>query len=115
MRYCKIRVRRFSNKKLYKKLMRLREFQPPDTRSINVILSEIDRRNPEEFEAAKIEAEVEKSKRQLVREVDEILYYEIKYCEDYLARPKSETAPYERKLRAANLKMVQKILESRRN
>lgn len=115
MRYCKIRVRRFSNKKLYKKLTRLQEFQTPDTRSINVILSEIAQRDPAEFEAAKIEVEVEKSKRQMVREVNEILYYEIKYCEDYLAKPESETAPYERKLRAAELKMVQKILERRRN
>lgn len=115
MRYCKIRVKRFSNKKLYKKLMRLQEFQPPDTRSINIILTEIAQRNPEEFETAKIEAEVEKSERQIVREVDEILYYEIKYCEDYLARPKLETDPYERKLRAAKLKMVHKVLERRRN
>lgn len=113
MRYCKIRVKRFSNKKLYKKLTRLQEFQTPDTRSINVILSEIAKRDPAEFEAAKIEVEVEKSARQMVREVNEILYYEIKYCEDYLIKPESETDSYERKLREAKLKMVQKVLERR--
>ncbi|MDN3450347.1 hypothetical protein QMA09_09100 [Planococcus sp. APC 3906] len=113
MRYCKIRVKMFSNKKLYKRLTRLQEFQKPDTRSIDVILSEIAQRNPVEFEDAKIEVEVEKSKRHMVREVKEILYYEIKYYEDYLAKPASETDPYERKLRAAKLQMVQQILAHR--
>lgn len=115
MRYCKVRVRMFSNKKLYKKLTRLQEFQTPDIRSINILQSEIDRRDPSEFEAAKIEVEVEMSKRHAVREVNEILLLEIKYNEDYLAKPEAETIPYERNLRSAKLEMVQNELARRRN
>ena len=114
MIYCKARVRMFRNKKLYKRLMRLQERQSPDTRAINVILSEIARRDPAEYEAGKIEVEVELSKRHIVREVTGILYLEIKFNEDYLAKPESDTDPYERKLRSAKLEMVQKELELRR-
>ncbi|MGI2329378.1 hypothetical protein [Planococcus sp. YIM B11945] len=115
MRYYKFRIKMFSNKKLYNKLKRLQEEQIPDTRSVNVLLSEIARRDPVEYEAAKIEVEVERSERHAVREATSILHLEIKYNADYLAKPESETDPYERKLRAAKLEMVQKVLERRRN
>jgi len=115
MRYSEAKVKKFTNKKLYERLTLLNNEQSPDTRSINVILSEIAKRDPAEYEAGKIEAEVEKSKRHTVMESTEILYLEIKYNEDYLAKPESETAPYERKLRSAMLEMVQKELGRRTN
>lgn len=113
MRYCKARVKRFSNKKLYTRLSRLQEFENPNLKAIRVLLSEIESRDPAAFEASIIEAKVEQSKRYALREVDEILHYEIKYNEDYLAKPESDTDPFERKLRAAKLEMVLDILKRR--
>ncbi|UJF25534.1 hypothetical protein [Planococcus sp. 107-1] len=113
MRYCKCRVKRFSNKKLYTRLARLQEYENPNLKAIHVLLSEIESRDPAEYEAGIIEAKVEQSKRFAVREVDEILHYEIKYNEDYLAKPEAETDPFERKLRAAKLAMVQDVLNRR--
>jgi len=113
MRYREARVKKFTSKKLYEQLTLLNNEKSPDTRSIMVILSEISHRDPAEYETGKIEAEVEKSKRHTVMETTDILYLEIKYNEDYLAKPESETAPYERKLRSAMLKMVQKELRRR--
>jgi len=115
MRYSEAKVKKFTNKKLYEQLTLLNNEKPPDTSSIKVILSEISRRAPEEYEAGKIVAEVEKSKRHAVMESTDILYLEIKYNEDYLAKPESETDPYERKLRSAMLEMVQKELGRRTN
>lgn len=114
MRYCKKRVRMFDNKKLYKKLLQLQESQTPDSRSINTILSEIAEPDPAEFETVKIEVEVEKSKRHMVREVDSILYYEIYKSENYLAKPDSETDPFERKLQEAKLKALHEVLKGRK-
>lgn len=113
MRYSEAKVKKFTNKKLYERLTLLNNEKSPDTRSIMVILSEIAQRDPAEYEAGKIEAEVEKSKRHTVMESTDILYLEIKYNEDYLAKPESETDPYERKLRLAKLEMVQKELGRR--
>ncbi|MEK4406233.1 hypothetical protein MKZ26_17905 [Sporosarcina sp. FSL K6-6792] len=113
MRYSEAKVKKFTNRKLYERLTLLNNEKSPDTRSIMVILSEIAQRDPAEYEAGKIEAEVEKSKRHTVMESTDILYLEIKYNEDYLAKPESETDPYERKLRLAKLEMVQKELGRR--
>ncbi|WKA52732.1 hypothetical protein QWY22_09305 [Planococcus liqunii] len=108
------RLKKFTNKKLYERLTRLENEKVPDTESLQALLLEISRRDPAEFEAGKIAAEVEKSKRHAVRESTDILYYEIKYCEDYLAKPQSETDPFERKLRYAKLQMIQKELSFRK-
>ena len=115
MRYREASVKKFPSKKLYERLTLLNNEKSPDTRSIMVILSEIAKRDPAEYEAGKIEAEVEKSKRHTVMETTDILYLEIKDSEDYLAKPESETDTNERKLRLAMLKMVQKELGRRKN
>jgi len=115
MRYSVAKVKKFTNKKLYERLTQLNNEKSPDTRAITVILSEIAQRDPAEYEAGKIEAEVEMSKRHAVMESTDILYLEIKYNEDYLAKPESETDPYERKLRSAMLEMVHKELARRTN
>lgn len=113
IRYSEAKVKKFTNKKLYERLTLLSNEKSPDTKSIKVILSEIAQRDPAEYEVGKIEAEVEKSKRHTVMESTDILYLEIKYNEDYLAKPESKTDPYERKLRSAMLEMVQKELGCR--
>ena len=113
--YCKARVKRFSCKKLYKRLTLLNNEKSPNTKAIHNILSEIAKRDPVEYEAEKIEVEVEFSKRHAVRETSEILDFEIKYNQDYLDQPESLTDPYERKLRSAKLEMVQKELAHRKN
>ncbi|AMQ07846.1 hypothetical protein [Sporosarcina psychrophila] len=113
MRYSEAKVKKLTSKKLYERLTMLNNEKSPDTRSIMVVLSEIAQRDPAEYEAGKIEAEVEKSKRHTVMETTDILYLEIKYHEDYLAKSESETDPYERKLRSAMLGMVHKELRRR--
>lgn len=113
IRYSEAKVKKFTNKKLYERLTLLSNEKSPDTKSIKVILSEIAQRDPAEYEVGKIEAEVEKSKRHTVMESTDILYLEIKYNEDYLAKPESKTDPYERKLRSAMLEMDQKELGRR--
>ncbi|NYF23675.1 hypothetical protein [Sporosarcina sp. JAI121] len=112
-RYSEAKVKKLTNKKLYERLTRLNNDKAPDSKSIKVILSEIANRDPADYELGKIEAEVEKSKRHAVMETTDILYLEIKYYEDYLAKPESETDPYERKLRSAMLEMIQKELSRR--
>lgn len=114
-RYSETKVKKFTNKKLYERLTQLNNEEPRDSKSIKVTLSEIAQRDPADYELGKIAAEVEKSKRHAVMETTDILYLEIKYNEDYLAKPESETDPYERKLRSAMLEMIQKELERRRN
>lgn len=113
LRYSEARVKKFTNKKLYERLILLSNEKSMDTKPIRVILSEIAQRDPVEYEAGKIEAEVEKSKRHTVMETTDILYLEIKYNEDYLSKPESKTDPYERKLRSAMLEMIQKELGRR--
>ena len=114
-RYSEANVKRFTNKKLYERLTRLKNEKTPDLKAIKIIQAEIAHRDPQEYEIGKIEAEVEKSHRHAVKESTDILYLEIKYCEDYLAKPKSETDLYERKLRFAKLEMIQKELRRRTN
>ncbi len=43
----------------------------------------------------------------------DVLYLDIKYYEDYLAKPESETDPYERKLQSAKLEMIQREVSRR--
>lgn len=112
-RYSEARVKKLTNKKLYERLTLLNNEEPPDSKSIKVILSEIAQRDPADYELGKIEAEVEKSKRHAVMETTDILYLEIKYNEDYLAKSESETDPYERKLRSAMLEMIREELSRR--
>ncbi|WP_394121991.1 hypothetical protein [Planococcus donghaensis] len=106
-------VKKMTNKKLYERLARLNNEKSPDLKALTLIQTEIAQRDPAEYEVGKIEAEVEKSHRHAVRETTDILYLEIKYNEDYLAKPESETDPYERKLRSAKLEMIQKELGRR--
>lgn len=113
LKYTAASVKKFTNKKLYERLTRLNDEKKPDIESINILLSEIAQRDPEEYEAGKIEAEVEKSKRHTVMETTDILRLDIQYYEDYLAKPESETDSYERKVRTAKLGMVQKELARR--
>lgn len=115
MKWTEFRIKKFSNKKLFERLTRLNNEKTPDTESINILRSEIAQRDPEEYEAGKIEAEVEKSKRHAVRETTDILHLDIKYYDNYLAKPESETDPYERKVRLAKLQMVKKELARRSN
>lgn len=112
-RYREAKIKKYTNKKLYERLTQLTDEKAPDSKLINMILSEIAQRDPAEYESGKIAAEVEKSKRHAVMETTDILYLEIKYNEDYLAKPESETEPYERKLRSAKLKMIQEELRRR--
>ncbi|WP_441341779.1 hypothetical protein [Planococcus sp. FY231025] len=107
------KVKKMTNKKLYERLTRLNNEKSPDLKALTLVQSEIAQRDPAEYELGKIEAEVEKSHRHAVRETTDILYLEIKYNEDYLAKPVSETDPYERKLRSAQLEMIQKELGRR--
>lgn len=113
MRYSKARVKKLTNKKLYERLTLLKNEESPDTKAIGVIFSEIAERDPAEYEDGKIEAEVEKYRRHTVLETTDILHLEIKYNESYLAKPDSETDPYERKLRSAKLEVVLKELARR--
>lgn len=113
LKYTAARVKKFTSKKLYERLTRLNDEKTPDIESITILLSEIAQRDPEEYEAGKIEAEVEKSKRHTVMETTDILHLDIKYYENYLEKPESETDPYERKIRSAKLEMVQKELARR--
>ncbi|MBD7908436.1 hypothetical protein [Sporosarcina gallistercoris] len=115
MKFFEARVKKWSSKKLYERLTRLRDEKAPDTKSISTILSEIAKRDPAEYETGKIEAIVEKYKRHAVMESTDILHLEIQYNEDYLAKAESETDPLERKIRAAQLDVVQKELKSRKN
>lgn len=112
-RYSEAKVKKLTNKKLYERLTLLNNEEAPDSKSIKVILSEIAQRDPADYELGKIEAEVEKSKRHAVMETTDILYLEIKYNEDYLTKPESETDPYERKLRSAMLEMILEELSRR--
>lgn len=105
--------KKMTNKKLYERLTRLNDEMNPDLKAIALIQAEIAQRDSAEYELGKIEAEVEKSHRHAVMESTDILYLEIKYNEDYLAKPESETDPYERKLRSAQLEMIQKELSRR--
>lgn len=114
-KYSKAKVKKLTNKKLYERLTRLNNEEDRDVELIKIILSEIAQRDPAEYEMGKIAAEVEKSRRHAVIETTDILYLEIKYNEDYLAKPESETDPYECKLRSAKLEMLHKELERRRN
>lgn len=114
-RYSEAKIKKLTNKKLYERLTRLYNEEAHDSEAIKVILSEIAQRDPADYELGKIKAEVEKSKRHAVMETTDILYLEVKYNEDYLAKPESETDPYERKLRSAMLEMVQGELDRRRN
>lgn len=104
-----------TNKKLYEQLMRLNNEKSPVLKALTLVQREITQRDPAEYELGKIEAEVEKSHRHAAMETTDILYVEIKYNEDYLAKPESETDPHERKLRAAKLEMIQKELGRRTN
>jgi len=113
-RYSEAKIKKLTNKKLYERLTVLNNEKAPDSKLINLILTEITKRDPADYELGKIEAEVEKSKRHAVMETTDILYLEIKYNEDYLAKPESETDPYERKLRSAMLAMIQMELSRRR-
>lgn len=115
MKFIEARVKRWTSKKLYERLTRLRDEKWPDTKSISAILSEIAKRDPVEYETGKLEAIVEKYKRHAVMESTDILHLEIKYNEDYLAKAESETEPFERKIRAAQLEVVQKELRNRYN
>ena len=112
-KFRKANVKKMTNRKLYERLTRLNNEKSPDLKAITLIQAEIAQRDPAEYELGKIEAEVEKSHRHAVRETPDILYLEIKYNEDYLAKPESETNPYERKLRAAQLEMIRKELSRR--
>ncbi|WP_142826278.1 hypothetical protein [Planococcus soli] len=112
-KFSEANVKKMTNKKLYERLIRLNNEKSPDLKAITLIQAEIAQRDPAEYEMGKIEAEVEKSHRHAVMESTDILYLEIKYNEDYLAKPKSETIPYERKLRSAQLEMIQKELSRR--
>ncbi|MCZ2260601.1 hypothetical protein [Sporosarcina sp. G11-34] len=114
-RYSEAKVKKFTNKKLYERFTLLNNEAAPDSKSIKAILYEIAQRDPADYELGKIEAEVEKSKRHAVMETTHILYLEIKYNRDYLAKPESETDPYERKLRYAMLEMIQEELSRRTN
>lgn len=112
-KFRKANVKKTTNKKLYEQLIRLDNEKRPDLKAITLIQAEISQRDPAEYELGKIEAEVEKSHWHAVRETPDILYLEIKYNEDYLAKPESETNPCERKLRAARLEMIRKELSRR--
>ncbi|AIY05400.1 hypothetical protein Plano_1435 [Planococcus sp. PAMC 21323] len=114
-KFSEANVRKMTNKKLYERLTRLNNEKSPDLKALTLIQAEIAKRNPAEYELGKIEAEVEKSYRHAVIETTDILYLEIKYNKDYLAKPESETDPYERKLRSAKLDMIQKELSRRTN
>ena len=85
-RYSEAKVKKLTNKKLYERLTLLNNEEAADSKSIKVILSEIAQRDPADYELGKIEAEVEKSKRHAVMETTDILYLEIKYYENYLAK-----------------------------
>lgn len=110
-KFSKANVKKMTNKKLYERLIRLNNEKSPDLKAITLIQAEIAQRDPAAYELGKIEAEV----RHAVMETTDILYLEIKYNEDYLAKPESETDPYERKLRSAKLEMIQKELGRRTN
>ena len=114
-KYSEAKVKKLTNKKLYERLTVLNNEEAPDSKSIKAILSEIAERDPADYELRKIQAEVEKSKRHAVMESIDILYLEIKYYEDYLAKPDSETDLYKRKLRSAMLEMIQNELSRRTN
>lgn len=109
-KFSEANVKKMTNKKLYERLTRLNNEKSPDLNALKLIQAEIAQRDPAEYELGKIEAEVGKSHRHAVMESTDILYLEIKYNEDYLAKPESKTDPYERKLRSAKLEMIQKEL-----
>lgn len=112
-KFSEAKIKKMTNKKLYERLTRLNNEKRPDLKAIAIIQAEIAQRDSTEYELGKIETEVEKSHRHAVMESTDILYMEIKYNEDYLAKPESETDPYERKLRYAKLEMIQKELFKR--
>lgn len=78
-----------------------------------MLRAEVARRDPAEYEAAEVEALASRFKRHTVMESDEILLLELKYCEDYLAQPASETSERERAIRRAKLAVVRDEMKRR--
>lgn len=104
---------KLGNRKLYERLSRLLEEPSPDADKVRRLREEVARRDPAEYEAAEIEALASRFERHTVMESDDILLLELKYCEDYLAKPAPETTARERALRRAKLAVVRDEMKRR--